>query len=531
MHKLEHLQRLLSEGRITRRDFISNATALGLATAIPSVILTEQAKADAPKKGGTLRIGVGAGSTSDSLDPGLQDNAFLATFTNAMRDRLTEYTNKKEIIGSLAEQWETSPDAKQWIFTLRKDIEFHNGKTLDANDVVVSLNHHVAEGTTSGAKPLIDPITDIKADGDKVIVTLEAGNADFPFFVYDPFLQIMPANADGTPDWQSGIGTGPYILDNWEPGVRGTLKKNPNYWNPDRGHFDNIEMLPITDINARTNALRSDVVDVIDRCDLKTVHLLARDPNINIVDITGTRQYTYPMHMDVAPFDNNDVRMALKLGIDREALVETVLKGYGAAGNDHPIAPANRFYNKDLPQRAYDPEKAKWHLKQAGLESLEVDLSVADAAYVGAADAAVLYQAQAAPAGIKINVVREPSDGYWSNVWLKKPFCAAYWSGRLVEDAMFSTEYLTGQPWNDSHFSHQRFDELVVAARAELDENKRREMYYETQQILRDEGGVIIPMFSNYVSATNKKVQQMDGGWAADYDLDGYMGPQRWWFA
>lgn len=533
MRKLDPLLRLLSEQRINRRDFIQKATALGMAAAIPSAILSEQAFADSPKKGGVFRVGISAGSTTDSLDPGLITSLFSQVMLRGgVRSNLIRYTNKNELVGELAESWDVSSDAATWTFKLRQGIEFHNGKTLDANDVVASIQHHVLDGTTSAAQPIVEPIESVRADGKNTVVfKLKGGNADFPFTLYDYHVQICPANADGSIDWQSGIGSGAYVMDDYEPGVRSRLTKFANYYDESRGHFDAIEMTTIPDAVARTSALTTGAIDAMDRCDLKTVHLLARDSNINVVEVTGTGHYTFPMFTDVAPFDDNNVRMALKHAIDREALVKTILRGHGAVGNDHPIATANRYHNSDMPQRAYDPEKAKWYLKQSGLSSLDVDLRVADAAFVGAVDAGILYKEHASPSGINLNVIRVPDDGYWDNVWTKEPFVACYWGGRQVEDQMFSTAYATGVPWNDTHFSNATFDRLLVEARTELDDDKRRAMYYEMQRILSDEGGALVPMFYNYVSATTKKVQSPDGGWASDAELDGYMGIQHWWFA
>ncbi|MDH3473610.1 MAG: peptide ABC transporter substrate-binding protein, partial [Rhodospirillales bacterium] len=198
-------------------------------------------------------------------------------------------------------------------------------------------------------------------------------------------------------------------------------------------------------------------------------------------------------------------------------------------GNDHPIGKSNRFFASELEQRAYDPDKAQFHLKKAGLDKLEVSLHAADAAFPGAVDAAVLYKEHAAKAGITIDVVREPNDGYWSNVWMQKAWSAVYWSGRPTEDWMFSTAYAAGASWNDTFWTHDRFNTLLVEARSELDEARRREMYGEMQRIVRDEGGVVIPMFNNYVFAMNRKVQhgQMSGAWGND----GHKGLERWWFA
>jgi peptide/nickel transport system substrate-binding protein len=230
------------------------------------------------------------------------------------------------------------------------------------------------------------------------------------------------------------------------------------------------------------------------------------------------------------PFTDVNVRLALKHAIDRQEMVDKILLGYGVIGNDHPIGRGQRFFNKDLAQTPYDPDKAKFYLKKSGLGSLQVSLSAADAAFSGAVDAAVLFQNSAKNAGIDIQVKREPNDGYWSDVWMKKPFSAVYWGGRPVEDAMFSTTYKTGVSWNDTFWSNKRFDELLIKARAELEESNRRAMYYEMQAILNQDGGVIVPMFASYVFATSNKIDY-GGDFASNWDLDGERWAERWSFA
>jgi len=369
----------------------------------------------------------------------------------------------------------------------------------------------------------------MKADGDNVVISLEAGNADFPFIISDYHIAIMPANADGSADWQSGVGTGCMSLEKFEAGVRTSFKRNANFFKEGAGHFDSGELITIADPAARQNALSTGEVDAIDKVDLKTAHLLKRRKGIKILEVSGNQHYTFTMRCDTAPFDNNDVRLALKYAIDREAIVKTVLKGHGALGNDHPISTANPYHASGLAQRAYDPDKAKFHLKKAGAEGLSVDLSAADSAFAGSVDAATIYKENAAKAGININVVREPNDGYWSNVWMKKGFCAVYWGGRPTADWMFSTAYAADAAWNDSFWKHDKFNKLLLEARAELDEAKRRAMYVEMQTIVSDEGGVLIPMFANYVMAHSDKVQH--GKVAANWSMDGFKAYERWWFA
>ena len=524
---LSQLQLRLFEGSIGRREFLKGATALGLTAAAARGLLPAEAQA-APRKGGVLRAGIAEGSTTDSLDPQTYTDIFMISVCLATHNTLTEISPEGELVGDIAESWEASADAATWTFKLRKGIEFSNGKTMTAKDVIASINHHRGEDSKSGGKSNVDPIEDMKADDDQTLVfELKSGNADFPYLMADYHLPVMP-EVDGKADWENYVGTGGYTLDSFEAGVRTTLKRNPNYWKEGRAHFDEIELLVIGDVNARQNAVATGEVDVISRCDLKTAHLLARRPGVRVEEETGFLHYTAPMLTTQAPYDNNDVRLALKYAIDREQLLETILKGHGTLGNDHPIAPSVPFH-AEFEQRSYDPDKAKFHMKKAGLNALPVDLSAADAAFTGAVDAAVLMKEHAAAAGIDLNIVREPNDGYWSNIWMKKPWCMSYWGGRPTCDWMFSQAYAEGANWNDSFWSHERFNELLKAGRGELDGAKRAEIYRDMQQILRDEGGVVVWAFANFVYAMADKVRHGPEV-AANWELDGGRYVERWWF-
>ena len=526
---VKKLQSLFSRGQISRRDFLAQASALGLTLAAAGS-LADSALAATPKKGGRLGAGLAEGGTTDSLDPATYTDIYMISVGFGTHNSITEISPENELVGDVAESWEATPDATTWTFKLRKGIEFSNGKSLTANDVIASLNHHRGEDSKSAAKANVDPIKELKADGDQVVVMdLHSGNADFPYLLADYHLLVMP-EVDGKADWQNYVGTGGYVLDQFEPGVRSTLKRNPNYWKEGRGSFDEVELLVIADVAARQSALTSGEVDVMSRCDRKTVHLLGRTPGIEIEESTGFLHYTAPMNTSQAPFDNNDLRLALKYSVDREQLLQKILRGHGALANDHPIAPSVPFAATDIPQRQYDPDKAKFHLKKAGYDTISLDISAADAAFAGAVDAAVLMKEHMAPAGIELNIVREPNDGYWSNVWMKKPWCMCYWGGRPTCDWMFSTAYADGANWNDSFWSHERFNKLLMAGRSELDPAKRTEIYAEMQQIISDEGGVLVWAFANYLSARSEKVTHGPAV-ASNWELDGGRYVERWWMA
>ena len=533
MEKVDKLKGLFAAGKIDRREFMTGALAVGLTVTAASSFV-KSVEAATPKKGGHFRQGLTGGATSDVLDPAQTLDSYMINVSSGqLRNNLTEIAPDGQLVPELAESWEASDDAATWTFKLRKGVEFHNGKSLDANDVVASFNHHRGEDTKSAAKGIVAPITDVKADGnDTVVFTLSGGNADFPFLASDYHLTICPANADGTMDWQSGVGTGGYVLDNFDPGINTIVKRNPNYWKDGRAFFDSIENLFIADAAARTNAVKTGEIHAMSNLDLKTLHLLEKDQNLQVFPITGNKHCTLPMLCDVDPFKDNNVRLALKYSIDREDALRKILRGQGEVGNDSPVGPANiyRATPEEMPQRKYDPDKAKYHLKQAGMENLSVELHVADTAFEGAVDMASLYAETAKAAGIDLKVVREPDDGYWSNVWLVKPWCASYWGGRPTEDWVFSQIYSSGADWNESHWENERFNKLLVQARGELDTHKRRELYVEMQRIVNEDCGSVIPLFMAYTHAVSKKIG-LPEKIANNWELDGHKDGERWWFA
>jgi peptide/nickel transport system substrate-binding protein len=528
MSDLSFLTQLFHQKKINRRQFITRLSALGLTAVISPVLFTGTAQALTPKKGGRFIMGCTGGSTTDSMDPGTLTSNMNQNLNFQTRNCLVEIDHNLKPIPELAESWDSTPDAKVWTFKLRKGVEFHNGKTMTAEDVIFSINHHRGEESKSAAKAYLKSIENIKTDGKyEIIFELSGGSADFPFILGDYHLTICPAGTKGQ-EWEKGIGTGGYILEEWEPGVRAFAKRNPNYWKKGKAHFDEVETLSIVDSNARTNALKTGQINYMDRVELKTVHLLKRMPGINVSAVTGTAHYTIPMLVDKKPYSDKNVRMALKLAVNRKQLLKQVLRGYGELGNDHPIAPVNQYFAKNMEQRTYDPDKAKFYMKKAGMLDHTFNLHAADAAFAGAVDAAILIKEQAKKAGININVVREPDDGYWSNVWMKKEWCMCYWGGRPTEDMMFSVAYATGAPWNDTHWKNDRFNKLLLDARAELDTAKRRKMYREMQEICRNDGGTIVPMYNQMVEASSNKLAH--GSLSGHMAMDGQKNAERWWF-
>jgi len=509
---------------ITRRGLLragAAAGAVGLLGGLPWA----GARAAEPVKGGQLNIAATGGSATDSLDPRAFTSIYHANVGLLYGNCLTEIGQNNELVPELAESWEVDPTAKNWVFNIRKGVTFHNGKELTAEDVIWSLNLHRGADTKSAGKALLADIAEMKADGShRVAIALANAYVDLAYIMSDYRFIIVPAESA---DLGAGIGTGPYKIAEFMPGEHVLGLRNENYWKAGRAHADAVDLLAINDVTARTAGLQTGEIHLIERVDLKTLELLKQSPDIQIFRTAGYAHRSFCMLCDTGPYDNLDVRLALKYAIDREEILTKILRGYGRIGNDQPIATTDPMYAADIPQRGYDPDKAKFHWKKGGYDGA-VTLHTSEAAFAEAVDAAVLYKEHAARCGIQIEVQREPADGYWSDVWRKKPFVVASWGGRPTANIMLTTAYKSDAAYNDTHWVRPAFDQLLVAARGELDMAKRRQMYHDMQLMIHEDGGALIPMFYDYIDAARADVQGYEPG---NFALSGCRAAERCWLA
>lgn len=510
-----------------RRGLLLGASALG-ATALLG-LSGQPLRAQTPAQGGTLRLGIGRFDSGETLDPQGTETSFMQNLQWQLRNNLVEVGAGGVLVPELATGWEANGDLTVWTFKLRQGVEFHNGKTMDAEDVVFSVNLHRGEKSYSQVKSLAAVIADVKATApDEVTFTLHAPNAGFPAVLSLTCMYIVPANDE---NFDAGIGTGAYVFEAYEPGVKSIVRRNPNYWKEGRGHFDSVEMLAIRDVNARTTALQTGQIDAMNAVDTTTAKLLDMMPMVDLIQTQSKVHYAFSMMTTDPLFSDPRVRKAMKLAINRQDLVEKVLNGYGSVANDQPISSAYQYYDPSLAQHEYDPDQARSLLKAAGAEGLETTLFASETPFTGAVDAAQLYSEHASAAGIRITVSREPEDGYWTNIWGKKPLFATRWSGRANEDLVLSLSYsresLGG--YNETGWDNEAFNAALAAARSEKDAEKRRALYAECQALIAEEGGMIAPVWADLLDAKSNKVstgEQVSGDW----DLDGNRCAERWWF-
>ncbi len=424
----------------------------------------------------------------------------------------------------LAESFEPTNGARDWIFNLRKDVTFSNGQAFTADDAIYSLNLHRSDVKSGGAEA-VRPITDVKKlDKHQIQISIASPDADLPYALTDYHILMVP---DGFKDWSKPVGTGAFTLDKFDPGVRISVEKTRDCWKEGRGHCGVIEVTVINDPSARLNALISGQMDAINRVHHKAVALAAKTPRIRIVRAAGGWHSVMAMEVDKPPYDNADIRMALKLGTDRGRILKSLFGGNGNLGNDHPIPRIDPYFNRELPQRPYDPDRAAFLFKRAGVADAKILLQVSDAAFSGAVDEGALLQASSAKANIKVDLKKDGSGGFWHNVWLKHPFVLSYWGGRAAATQMLSVAYSANAPWNETRWNNDKFQKLLADARSEIDEDKRRPYIWEMQAMLNEEGGAIIPVFRDWLDAHNNRV----GGHTphSGFDMDNGMIMEKAW--
>jgi peptide/nickel transport system substrate-binding protein len=490
------------DARLTRRTFVRGVTVAGGLLIAPGLASCgggdSQQKA---KAGGTLRAGLGGGSSTDSLDAHvaftLTDTARLPNLYDALTYRNSDFGLENE----LAEEITVDKTAREWTVRLRQGVEFHNGKTLSADDLIYSVRRILNPKTASTAATVlsfVDPNGLKKVDKRTVAFTLKQPFALFKERFAIPDGGIVPVDFDP----KKPVGTGPFKYQSFKPGVQSVFVRNRNYWRTDQPFLEELVLRNITDDSARVNALLSGEVEAIYPTPLAQVPVIEKNDALDtVISKTGNLRHII-MRTDEGPFKDVRVRQAMRLLVDRKAMVEQALSGQGVVANDL-YAPFDHCFASDIPQREQDLEKARALLKQAGAEGLKADITISPIE-IGLVETAQVFAEQAKAVGADIRVRKLDPD----------PFLAQYLNWPLSIDFFFTAPYFTyppyidlpSGPFNSTHFDNPEFNDLYARGTAELDEDKRCEIAHRMQEISHDESGNIIWGYANAIDSFSKKV-------------------------
>jgi peptide/nickel transport system substrate-binding protein len=519
---------------MTREDLLRRAAALGIVIAGGAFgPLTESAFASTQiKRGGTFRIGLTGGGSVDFIDgQHIVNKPDIARNVSGWESLARFDQQYRLVMDGLAEEI-SAEKPNRWLIRLRKGIEFHNGKTVTAEDVMYSIRRTLNPKLGlfgRGGLSSIDPKRMKKLDKYTVRLLLLRPDANLIDTFAQYFQGVVPVGypmtglASKTNSPLRYIGTGAYKVSSFTPGRQSVHIRNENYWRSGQPYFDRVILIDFPDPAARVNALLSGQVDAITDVPYAQVPAVRRRKGFKIYESVTGAWNPISMRLDAPPFDDVRVRQAMRLLINRPQVVQQALSGYGSVANDI-YSPFDACYAGDeFAQHKYDPDKARSLLKAAGQEGLTVDLQTTDADTGMVEEAQILAQ-NAKAAGVTINVKNLDGGTFYGDQYLKWPFATDYWGTRnyLTQVAAGT---LKGAAFDESHWfaspQYAKFFSLYKQALATLDLKKRCAIVKEMQRLEYNTGGHIIAYFKNLVDGHSTKVGGLKKT-RGTLNLDGY---------
>ena len=531
----EEQRRGLTRDQLLRRAAAGGALLLtggGLTSVADAAV-----RAASPKRGGTFRIGVSGGSAKDIIDGQdiitRPDQARIVTAW----EQLVEFDPSYQLkFTGLAEEI-TPNSASVWTIRVRDGIEFSNGKTLGADDVIFSIRRLINPklGLFGGAAlSSVNPNAMKKMDARTVRLTLKRPDVTILDALGQYIANIVPVGYSPTAVGKAkpNIGTGPYVLKSFTPGQQSVHVRNPNYW---RGggqpYFDEVVIIDFPDDTARVNALLGGQVDAITDVPPAQLAVVSGHSGTKVLESPSAAWTPICMRVDAAPFSDVRVRQAMRLIANRPQMVEQALAGHGHIGNDL-YAPFDPAYNHSLPQRVQDIDQAKSLLKAAGQSNLSVDLQSTNGA-LGMNEGAQVFAQQASAAGVKVNVKILDSGAFYSNQYLKWAFSTDFWGTRNYL-AQVAAGSLPTSPYNETHWpdaARKKFIAMYNEALGTVNQAKRYEIEHAMQALEYQYGGYIIWGFSTLLDGYSTKLQGLKQGDKGVLPLNGFgYGYRTIWF-
>ncbi len=488
-------------GSVTRRHALKLAMVTGVTLTVAEQLLTDgkAVLAATPKKGGSVRMASNIHGPDDSLDPVIFtssiDYARGRTTYNSMVQLGDDLAPQPE----LAESFEPNANASEWTFKIRKGVEFHNGGELTADDIVYTMKRHQGEDSISVIKSIMAPVKEWKKTGShEVKAILHSPNADLPILLGLFQSKVVKNGTTGYQLNEDGTlqknGTGPFVMDSFEPGVKSVHTRNENYWR-EGANLDNIEITAVTDPIARVNALISGDMQLVTSIDAQAFRQVENAPGVTLLSTPAALQMGICCLKNTEPGKSDHFVKGMQYIQDRERIVKRLLKGKGSVGNDTPVSVAHgRDFCSELPQREFDPDKAKFHFKKSGYTS--ATMSVAPV-MSGIEDTCLLAQANCAKIGFDLKINKVANDGYWGAVWMKDPINVTSWNMRPTANSQMAIQFAPGGAWNDTFWNNDRMGELLTLSLATTDPVERHKLFCEMQELIHNGSGMVIPAFSN----------------------------------
>ena len=512
-----HLIDGLARGTVSRREFMRYGSVLGLSAPLLGSVAgaigysASVQPARAAMAGGTIRVAQTVPAAA--IDPVKIADGGGITVLSQVGEALVLSGKDLTAIPVLAESWSSNKDATVWTFKLRQGVKFHNGKTMTADDVVATFDRLANPDNGSNALSVFSGLLSKggthKVDDYTVEFHLEAANGNFPYAVSTDNYNAVILPADYAGDFEkSMIGTGAFKLEKYTPKVGASFIRNPDYWGGP-AKADRVEISFYDDYQPQILALQGGQVDIITQLPVLQGVGLLNDPNFEIISLPSSAHQQVHMRTDKDPFKDKRVRRAIALCLDRPKLVQGLMKGRAAIGNDSPFMAAYPSTDASVPQREKNIAEAKQLMEAAGMAG-GFKTTLTTEKYLEIPDYAVLIQNAVKEIGgnIELNIMDQGAyygDAvYGKSPWLDSDMGITDYGHRGVPNVFLQAPLTSTGTWNSAHFSNPEYDALAKEYIASLDLESQRAAAGKIQTLLLDETPLIFSYFYDYLTATKK---------------------------
>ncbi|MFG6566178.1 MULTISPECIES: ABC transporter substrate-binding protein [unclassified Sulfitobacter] len=510
---------------VSRREFLAIASAFGATSATAYGMLGMAAPARAAahanlKEGGTVRMQMEVRALKD---PRTYDWSQIANFSRGWLEYLAIWENDGTFTPGLLESWEINDDATEYTLNVRKGVTWNDGTAFTAQDVARNIEGWcdkslegnsmagrfatlVDEETGKAIEGAIEVVDDhtVKLTLPKSDITLIPGMADYP-------AAITPEGFDPDTMLENPKGTGPYLPESLEVGVKSVLVKNPDHtwWGTEvfgGPYIDRLEYIDYgTDPSAWIAAAEAEEVDAFYSMEGEYIDVMSTlDGWVENEIATAATIVIRPNQLaevdGMKPYEDKRVRNALQLAVDNAVLLELGYAGRGIVAENHHVGPMHPEYAEVEPPKT-DPEAARALMEEAGMADYEHELfSIDDAWRKDTTDAVA---AQLRDAGIKVKRTILPGSTFW-NDWVKYPFSSTNWNARPLGVQIWALAYRSGEAWNEFGYANPEFDALLSEALATADVEARREIMAKGEKMLQDDGVTIQPYWRSLYNHTRE---------------------------